>query len=86
MPRVGKMSTSAAILLQRLGHDAHVGDAGLLHGVHHGGECAKGYVLVGAHKYGLAFGVANLLMQLRADLVDVDGIVVQETRVAGGRW
>src|SRR5208337_2544659 len=51
LPPVGKMSTSAAILLQRLGHDAHVGDAGLLHGVHHSGECSEGYVFVGAHKY-----------------------------------
>src|SRR5271165_3182626 len=78
LPAVGKMSTSAAILLQRLGHDAHVSDAGLLHRIHDRCERAKGHVLVSANKYGLAFGVPYLLMQLRADLVDVDGVIIQE--------
>src|SRR5271157_1515773 len=78
LPPVGKMSTSAAIRLQRLRHNTHIGDAGLFHGVHDGCECAKGNVFISANKHGLAFGVPNLLMQLRADLVDVDWVVIEE--------
>src|SRR5271169_1016914 len=74
----GKMSASAAILLQRLSDDAHVGDPGLLYGVHDGGKSAEGDVLVGTHEDGLAFGIANLLPQLRTNLIDVDGIVAQK--------
>src|ERR1017187_7316686 len=74
----GKMSAPAAILLQRLGNDAYVGDAGLLDRVHDGGEGAEGHVLIGAQEDGLAFGIANLLAQSRADLVDVDGIVAEK--------
>src|SRR5271167_1801497 len=61
LPPVGKMSTSATILLQRLGHDAHVGDARLLHRIHDSCERANGHVFVGTNKYGLAFRVPNLL-------------------------
>src|SRR5271166_6310492 len=74
----GKMSASAAILLQRLSDDTHVGDSGLLDGVHDGGESAEGNVLVGTHEDGLAFGIANPLPQLRTNLIDVDGIVAQK--------
>ena len=37
-----------SLLLQRLGDDADVGDAGLLDGVHDRGEGAEGHALVGA--------------------------------------
>src|ERR1035438_8080636 len=78
LPPVGKMSMSAAILLQRLGHDAHVGNAGLFHGIHHGCESAKRYIFVGAHEDRLALRIADLLMQLIADLVNVDGLVIEK--------
>src|SRR5271167_2695814 len=52
LPPVGKMSTSAAILLQRLRHDAHICNARLLHGIHHSRERAKGHIFVSANKYG----------------------------------
>src|ERR1035441_4040607 len=74
----GKMSAPAAILLQRLGDDAYVGDAGLLDRVHDGGEGAEGNVFVGAQEDRLALGIANFLAQPRADLVDVD--VIMDTR------
>src|SRR5450755_969522 len=72
------MSAMAAILLQRLRNDAHVGDAGLLHRVHDGGEGPEGNVLVGAQEYGLTLGVTNLLAQASANLIDVDGIVAEK--------
>src|SRR5271166_2590211 len=74
----GKMSASAAILLQRLSDDAHVGDSGLLDGVHYGRESAEGDVLVGANEDRLALGIADFFTQARADLIDVDGIVAQK--------
>ncbi len=36
-----------SLLLQRLGDDADVGDAGLLDGIHDRGEGAEGHALVG---------------------------------------
>src|SRR5215468_9642127 len=72
------ISASACIRVQRLCHDAHVGDTGALDGVHHRGERAEGHILVGADKYRLILRVADLLAQLRLDLVDIDWIVAQK--------
>ena len=61
-----KMSALAAILFQRLGNNAHIGDARLLDRVHHGGEGAKRHIFIGAHKDRLVLRIANLLLQLAA--------------------
>src|ERR1035441_6860039 len=71
-------SVPAAVTIHRLGNDAHVADASLLDGVHHGGEGAKGHIFVGAYEYRLVLRVANSLLQTRSDLVDIDGIVAQK--------
>src|SRR6516164_6358114 len=77
-PRSRKMSASAAMLFQRLGHDAYVGYAGSLDGVHHRGKSAKRHVLIGAHINRLVLGVADFLVKFGLDLVDVDGIVAEK--------
>src|SRR3954452_17337102 len=65
-------------LLQRLRNDADVGDACTLHRVHHGRECPERHILITAYKDGLPAGVAKLLLQLRANFVDVNGIVSEK--------
>jgi hypothetical protein len=72
------MSVLAAVTVHRLRNDAHVADACLLDGVHYGGEGAKRDIFVGAQKNRLVLRVANLLLQARSDLVDVDGIVAEK--------
>src|SRR5271157_3809838 len=68
----------AAMGIHRLRNDAHVADARLLDGVHHGGEGAKWNIFVGAQEDRLVLRVANFLLQARSNLVDVDGIVAQK--------
>ena len=67
-----------SLRLQRLGDDADVGDASLFDGIHDRGEGAEGHALVGP-EVDDAFGVrfAGGLQQ-RGELVDVDGLVLQE--------
>src|ERR1017187_7259859 len=74
------MSASSGIGpgVERLGNDAHVGDAGLLDGVHDGGEGAEGNILIGADEDALALGIANFGVQAGGDFVDVDRIVAQK--------
>src|SRR6516225_3096959 len=72
------ISVSGAMRVQRLSHDAYVGDAGLFHSVHHGSECTERYVLVGAQEHGLVLRIADLLPELRFDLIDVDGIITEK--------
>src|SRR5277367_5179983 len=64
--------------IEGLGNDAHVADTGLLDGVHHGGEGAKGNIFVGTQIDGLMLRIANPLLQSRSDAIDVDGIVAEE--------
>jgi len=68
-----------AVGIHRLRHNAHVSDAGLLDGIHDGGKCAKRYVFVGAQINRLMPRIANLLLQARSDLVDVDGSLPRKT-------
>src|SRR5579864_7623239 len=78
LSRSRKMSAFAAMGLQRLRDDAHVGDAGRFYGIHHSGERAKRDVFFGAHINRLVLRVAYLLPQLGADFVDIDSVVAQE--------
>jgi len=48
-------------LLQRLGHNADIGDARLLNRVHDGSEGAERDILVSAYKNKLLARIANLL-------------------------
>src|SRR3954454_12267505 len=73
-----KMSAFAAIRVQRLGNDADVADARLLHGVHHSRKGAERDVLVSSQKNGLALGIAHLLPQFSSNLVDINWIISQE--------
>ena len=68
-----------SLWLQRLGHNADVGDAGLLDGIHDGGEGAKGYALVGP-QIDDALGPFRFAggLQQRGELVDVNRLVLQE--------
>ena len=45
-----KISALAAMGFERLGHDADVGDAGLLHRIHDRGESAERHILIGAQE------------------------------------
>ena len=63
---------------QRLRHDADVGDAGLLHRIHDGGEGAERNVLIGADENRLMLRIANPAPQLRGNLINVDRIIAQE--------
>src|SRR5919109_2092370 len=78
LSRSKKMSAFAAMLLQRLRHDADVGYACLLDGIHDGGKSAEGNIFIGAQKNRLPLGITQLLAYLRANLVDIDGIVSEE--------
>src|SRR5215469_7786566 len=73
-----KKISALAMGLERLRHDADVGDTRLLDRVHDRGECAEGDVFVGAEINRLMRRVANLLLQHRSNGVDVDRIVAQE--------
>src|SRR5882724_3144345 len=64
--------------LHGLRHDAYTADARLLDRIHYGGEGAEGDVFIGADEDGVVARIANLLAQLRADLVDVDSVVAEE--------
>src|SRR5437879_10624274 len=64
--------------LKRLRHNADVRDPRRLYRVHHRRECAKRHVFISPQKNRLVSRIANLLPQLRADLVDVDRIAPQE--------
>ena len=77
-----KISALAAMGIKRLRHDADVGDAGLLDRVHDGGKGAEGNIFIGANKNGLMLRIANFLLQLGADLVDVDRRRCPERRAA----
>src|SRR5580658_1715546 len=72
------VSVMAAMGIHRLRNDADVADARRLDGVHHGGEGAKRYIFVGAQINGLMLRIANLLLEERSDLVDVDRVVAQK--------
>ena len=52
----------------------------LFHGIHDCGKSAKRDVLIGTNKDELVARIANLLPQLDADFVDVDGDRCPETR------
>src|ERR1700688_2744134 len=73
-----KISGFCAILFQRLGNDAHVGNTRLLHGVHHGGESPEWHVLIRAQENKLIARIANLLVKLGGYLVNVNRVVAQE--------
>src|SRR5580698_5923254 len=73
---VRDVAMSPSSLLDRLGDDADVGDAGLLDRVHDGGEGAEGHTLVGSQvDDALGCGSATRNLQKRGKLVDVDGLV-----------
>src|ERR1700730_10414623 len=72
------VSVMAALGIHRLRNYAHVADARLFDGVHHGGEGAKRNIFVGAQIDRLVLRIANLLLQTRSDLVYVDGIVAKK--------
>src|SRR6516164_3253125 len=78
LPCSRKMSVSAAILVERLGHDAHVGNASALDCVHDGGEGAERDLLIGANEDRLVLGIPYSLAQAGFDVVDVDGIVAEK--------
>jgi len=61
-----------------LGDDADAADAGLFDCVHDRGECAKGDILISADENGIVAGVADFLVELGGDLVDVDGVIAEE--------
>src|SRR5581483_7625043 len=63
---------------KRLRHDADVGDARLLDSIHDGSEGAEGNIFIGAKKSRLMLRVADFRLQLRGDLIDIDGIVPKE--------
>ena len=70
---------AASLLLQRLGDDADVGDAGLLDRIHDGGEGSEGDTLVGAQVDDALGGVAFAgAAEQGGKGVDVDGLVLQE--------
>src|SRR5882724_5752704 len=73
-----KISALAAMGVQRLSHDAYVGDARGFHRVHDGGEGAEGHILIGADEDGLVLRVADFLFKLGPDLIDVDRVVAQK--------
>ncbi len=73
------MAIASRLLLQGLGDDADVGDAGLLDGVHDGGEGSEGNALVGAEVDDALGGVAFAGGAEHGwEVVDVDGLVLQE--------
>src|ERR1700692_55718 len=72
------VSVMAALGIHRLRNYAHVADARLFDGVHHGGEGAKRDIFIGAQIDRLVLRIANLLFQARSNLVDVDGIVAEK--------
>ena len=76
---VRDVAMSPSSLLDRLGDDADVGDAGLLDGIHDGGEGAKGDALVGSEVNDALGGVGFAGgSEERWKLIDVDGLVLQE--------
>jgi hypothetical protein len=66
-----------SLLLDGLGDDADVGDAGLLDCVHDGGEGAEGDGLIGADVDDFLF-VLRVPCKDGGEVVDVDGLVLQE--------
>src|SRR5207237_3837162 len=72
-----KKISAAAMRIERLGDDAYVADARLLYCIHHRGESAERYIFIGADKNGLMLRVPNLLTQLCANMINVNGIVSQ---------
>src|ERR1700724_3061475 len=73
-----KISALAAMRVQRLSHDAYVGDARLFYCIHDRSEGAEGHIFVGANEDGLVLRVADFLLQAGADFIDVDGLVAQK--------
>ena len=64
--------------VERLGHDADVGDASLFDGVHDGSESTEGDTFVGAQVDALVRGVGIRLAQACGDVCEVDGLVAEE--------
>src|SRR5580704_10901643 len=73
-----KMSVLASMGIQRLGHNTHVCDPGLLDGVHHRGEGTEGNIFVGADKNRLVLRITTLLSNLCRNVINVDGIVPEK--------
>ena len=74
------------LLVEGLGDDADVGDAGLLDGVHHGGEGAEGDLLVGADVDDACFALVGGGAEERGQIVDVDRLVLRGRRSGPCRW
>src|SRR5215468_5471521 len=73
-----KISALAAMGVERLRHDADVANARLFYRVHHRGKGPKRNVLIGADENRLMLGIANLLLQLGRDLINVYRIVSEK--------
>jgi hypothetical protein len=63
---------------KRAGDDGDVGDAGLLNGVHDGGEGAEGHLLIGADVDDALGAGGRTGAEEAREVVDVDGLVLQE--------
>ena len=64
--------------VNRLSHDAHIGDAGLFDRIHHRGKSAKGNIFISPNEDELVLRVAYLLMQFRGDFIDIDWVIAQK--------
>src|SRR5262249_5138158 len=73
-----KMSVFAAILIERLGYDAHVGDPRAFYRIPDGRERSEGNIFIGAYKHRLVLWIPDLLAQPGLDVINVDGIVAQK--------
>src|ERR1700677_5276803 len=65
-------------LLDRLGDDAYVGDAGLLDGIHDRGEGAKGNALISPEVDNFLAGITLASPKQRRKLVYIDWLVLQK--------
>src|SRR5260370_41761293 len=73
-----KISAFAAILLQRLGHNADVCDARLLHRVHHASEGAQSAILVTAYTNKFPPRLATLLPSFDGNFSVIDGVTASK--------
>src|SRR5580658_2234534 len=75
--RAAMLLLNLRTLGERLGDDADILYAGLAQGVNDGGPAAEGHGLVATDVHRLMRRVLHLREQLRAEIVDVHGLVVQ---------
>src|SRR5882762_9681191 len=64
-----------AMAIERLRHNTHVGDAGLLNCIHHSSKSPEGYIFISPNEDELVLRVSYFLMQFGGNFIDINRVI-----------